>query len=107
MPSISCTIPHPHASSAPCSIPYGDPLKTQSVLSAVTDIPVNPCNVQEINPVLSAARTATLILRTVPRNTLPSASPPLPPSALSRASILLMLIVLTDEDQPCFNPFAA
>ena len=56
--------PHPHAASVPHSIPYRDPLKTQSVLSAINDIPVNPGNVQEINPGLSAARTATLILGT-------------------------------------------
>ena len=104
--SISCAFPHPHASLVPHAIPYRDPLKTQPVLSAVTDIPLNPCNVQEINPGLSAARRATLILGTGPRSASPSASPPLPPSALSRASILLMLIVLTDEDQLCFNPFA-
>lgn len=29
------------------------------------------------------------------------------PSAVSRASVFLMLIVLTDEDQHGFNPFAA
>lgn len=102
-------IPHPHAPSVPHSIPYRDPVRTQPGLSAITDIPVNPHNVQEINPVLSAAHIAALILQRGQQNTSPSPAlpPPRPPSAPSRASILLMLIVLTDEDQHCFHPFAA
>lgn len=58
---------------------------------------------RKINPVLSAAHRATLILRVTPLN-----SPALPsPSVVSRANVFLMLIVLTDEDQHGFNPFAA
>ena len=99
---ISCAIPLPHASPMPHSVPYRDLLRTQSVLSAITDIPVNPCNVQKINPVLCCPHGNINLMNSTAEH-----RPPLLPSALSGASILLLLIVLTDEDQHCFNPFAA